>query len=74
MKKKMMVKENEFNCTVMECKTIEGHGSTIDCILIDGVIKRGNYIFINNSNLNIKSFKINRGYYYHFRFQWSNYD
>lgn len=50
MRKKMMVKENEFNCTVMECKTIEGHGATIDCILIDGVVKKGDTITILGFN------------------------
>jgi len=46
MKKKMQVKEDEFNCTIMEVKMIEGHGTTIDCILIDGVLHKGDEIMI----------------------------
>lgn len=50
MKSKMMVKEDAFNCTVMEVKVIEGHGTTIDCILIDGVIRKGDTITILGFN------------------------
>lgn len=46
MKSRMMVKEDAFNCTVMEVKMIEGHGTTIDCILIDGVLKKGDTITV----------------------------
>lgn len=28
----------------MECKTIEGHGATIDGILVDGVLRRGDTV------------------------------
>jgi len=41
---KMLVKENEFNCTVMEVKMTEGYGHTIDCILIDGVMRKDDRI------------------------------
>lgn len=61
----MMVKKDEFNCTVMECKTIEGHGATIDCILVDGVLKKGNilllYIFFY---YNLKLLYINKYIFY----------
>lgn len=50
MKSRMMVKEDAFNCTVMEVKAIEGHGTTIDCILIDGVIRKGDRITILGFN------------------------
>ncbi len=39
MKTKMIVKEDEFNCTIMEVKEIEGLGVTIDCVLVDGVLR-----------------------------------
>lgn len=46
----MLVKEDEFNCTVMEVKAIEGLGYTIDCILVDGVLKKGDTITILGFN------------------------
>ena len=46
MKNKMVVKQDEFNCTVMEVKMIEGLGATIDCILVDGVLRQGDHIII----------------------------
>lgn len=39
MKSRMIVKEDSFNCTVMEVKKIDGLGVTIDAILVDGTIK-----------------------------------
>lgn len=45
MKSKFIAKEN-FNCTVMEVKMIEGHGTTIDCILVDGMIKKNDNIIL----------------------------
>lgn len=47
---KKFVAKDEFNCTVMEVKMIEGHGTTIDCILIDGILKRGDYITLLGFN------------------------
>jgi len=38
--KRIKVKKDKFNCTVMEVKMIEGYGTTIDCILVDGKIKK----------------------------------
>ena len=46
MKSKMLVKEEEFNCTVMEVKKIDGLGYTIDAILIDGTIKQDDKIVL----------------------------
>lgn len=46
MKNRMVVKKNQFNCTVMEVKMIEGMGTTIDCILVDGVIKKDDKIVL----------------------------
>lgn len=34
----------------MEVKVIEGHGYTIDCILVDGVLRRGDVITILGFN------------------------
>lgn len=45
-KKKIRVKENVFRCTVMEVKMIEGYGTTIDCLLVDGKIKKDDTIVI----------------------------
>jgi translation initiation factor 5B len=33
--------KEDFNCTVMEVKKIEGLGTTIDVVLVDGTIKEG---------------------------------
>ena len=45
-KKKIKVKQNNFRCTVMEVKMIEGYGTTIDCMLVDGKIKKDDQIVI----------------------------
>lgn len=55
MKNKMVVKQDEFNCSVMEVKMIEGLGATIDCILIDGMLKQGDYVIILGFNGPIKT-------------------
>ena len=44
--KKIKVKENVFRCTVMEVKMIEGYGTTIDCMLVDGRVKKDDQIVI----------------------------
>lgn len=49
MKSKMVAKD-EFNCTVMEVKMIEGHGTTIDAILVDGVLNKGDNIVLLGFN------------------------
>lgn len=40
-----MIKD-DFNCTVMEVKMIEGHGTTVDAILVDGVLNKGDTIVL----------------------------
>lgn len=44
--KRIRVKNDRFNCTVMEVKMIEGYGTTIDCILVDGKIKKDDQIVL----------------------------
>jgi translation initiation factor 5B len=44
--KRIRVKEGKFLCTVMEVKMIEGYGTTIDCMLVDGCIKKDDQIVI----------------------------
>ena len=38
--KRIKIKKDRFKCTVMEVKMIEGYGTTIDCLLVDGAIKK----------------------------------
>ena len=45
-RKRIKIKEKVFRCTVMEVKMIEGYGTTIDCMLVDGVIKKDDQIVI----------------------------
>lgn len=44
--KRIKVKKDKFNCTVMEVKMIEGYGTTIDCILVDGKIRKDDQIVL----------------------------
>ncbi len=39
-RKRIKIKKDRFKCTVMEVKMIEGYGTTIDCLLVDGIIKK----------------------------------
>ncbi len=48
-KQKLREKE-EFECTVLEVKVIEGLGTTIDVILVNGVLKVGDTIVISGFN------------------------
>ena len=43
-KKRITIKKDRFKCTVMEVKMIEGYGTTIDCLLVDGSIKKEDQI------------------------------
>ena len=44
--KRIRISKTKFNCTVMEVKMIEGHGTTIDCILVDGAIRKDDQIVL----------------------------
>ena len=48
-KNKLKEKE-EFQCTVLEVKVIEGLGTTIDIILINGVLNVGDTIVLSGFN------------------------
>nr|XP_016475260.1 PREDICTED: eukaryotic translation initiation factor 5B-like [Nicotiana tabacum] len=37
---------NEIQCTVLEVKVIEGHGTTIDVVLVNGVLHEGDQIVV----------------------------
>ena len=43
---RIRVKLDKFRCTVMEVKMIEGYGTTIDCMLVDGRIKKDDQIVV----------------------------
>lgn len=40
------IKKDRFKCTVMEVKMLEGHGATVDCLLLDGCIKKDDQIVL----------------------------
>lgn len=44
--KRIRVKKDVFNCTVMEVKMLEGYGTTIDALLVDGHIKKDDQIVL----------------------------
>jgi translation initiation factor 5B len=48
--RKKLEEKDEFECTVIEVKVIEGHGTTIDVVLINGVLKVGDTIVISGLN------------------------
>ena len=46
LKNKIKLKKNEFSCTVLEVKMIEGLGTTIDVVLVNGSIQEGDRIVL----------------------------
>ena len=47
---RLAVKKDEFRCTVLEVKVIEGHGTTIDVVLVNGVLRVGDTIVVSGFN------------------------
>lgn len=45
-----LVEKDEFECTVLEVKVIEGHGTTIDVVLVNGLLKVGDTIVVSGLN------------------------
>jgi len=45
-----LLEKDEFECTVLEVKVIEGHGTTIDVVLVNGLLKVGDTIVISGFN------------------------
>ena len=45
-----LISTDDFECTVLEVKVIEGHGTTIDVILVNGLIKVGDTIIVSGFN------------------------
>lgn len=47
---KQLYERDEFECTVLEVKVIEGLGTTIDVILVNGLLKVGDTIVLQGFN------------------------
>ncbi|KAK6130621.1 hypothetical protein DH2020_035596 [Rehmannia glutinosa] len=43
---KRLTYSNEVQCTVLEVKVVEGHGTTIDVVLVNGVLHEGDQIVV----------------------------
>ncbi|KAL6504196.1 hypothetical protein OROGR_026119 [Orobanche gracilis] len=41
---------NEVQCTVLEVKVVEGHGTTVDVVLVNGVLHEGDQIVVCGMN------------------------
>ena len=50
LKSKLRQRNDDFECTVLEVKVIPGHGTTVDVILVNGVLKVGDTIILNGFN------------------------
>lgn len=48
--RKQLEEKDEFECTVLEVKVIEGHGTTIDVVLVNGLLKVGDTIVVSGLN------------------------
>lgn len=49
-REKLTEKKNVFECTVLEVKVIDGHGTTVDVVLVNGVLKVGDTIVLSGLN------------------------
>jgi translation initiation factor 5B len=48
--RKKLEEKDEFECTVIEVKVIEGLGTTVDVVLVNGIIKVGDTIVLSGMN------------------------
>jgi translation initiation factor 5B len=53
--KDKITRKEEFNCSIMEVKKIDGLGTTIDAILVDGNLKEGDKIVLSGFEGPIKT-------------------
>jgi len=45
--RKKLEEKDEFECTVIEVKVIEGLGTTVDVVLVNGIIKVGDTMVLS---------------------------
>ncbi|KAK6130713.1 hypothetical protein DH2020_035567 [Rehmannia glutinosa] len=43
---KRLTYSNQVQCTVLEVKVVEGHGTTIDVVLVNGVLREGDQVVV----------------------------